>query len=1071
MAFGFLFRACLNFCSSLGYFLSGMKSHTRRLPNASHRATACRAENVNKAPIAQRSIFSAETQNCYHDRHLRKPVLLTLSFWALTVAGSCADHSRTLNLSLNDQPLQQSPTRGDWPQVYPLRIEAGEYVQVALHQEGIDVFLRLLHPDSRLLIEVDSPTGAVGTEILSFVAAESGDYRIEVAPFGERTSEGRYEIELKTQRSASAADRADFLLARSEWRKKQGKLREALGDLEESLRLRQQAGDQEAIAEVLARMGDCERLLWQEQASIGHYRRAIEAFQNAGATEQSVDARIDLGAALEFFGLPDQASDAYRQAIREADAGGFLRSRVSARYRLGRSLTSRGATESAVGLFREGLGLSGPLTLDWKARLQYSLGLALSRGERLEEARRELHTALKSWEEAGSETGQSSAVTEIGWIEHLEGHEQAALERYLEALELMGQDNRQAAGVWDRLATSYRSLGKDQQAINAYQKALSLMEGQVSPFDQAHTVNNLAEAYLDLQQPLQALLRSQEATGLFKRSAQPAAEAHARFVSAKALRKMGRWQEATQALQSVFDLVETLRYRVSGRSWRSAIQASRYSYYEEYWGLMAAAPQAFGSQEAARAGYEALERVRSLTLREWMAERDSPEDRAAGEDEFKISHRIAALDLQRRQLASQGSPAYRLSEIEEEISSQIERLEGLGQPAPQPVSLQEVQQRLLDRNTLLLAYALGERQSFLWVISDSEVRMYPLPDRITIERLAGLCYKLLRRPATVLSQRQLETAIQRLSEILLKDAVPWLNSGREASQRLLILADGNLHYLPFGLLDLNFSKASVAAQPLLARHEIIMIPSAGAMLQLRERSHRQFKGLFALVADPVFEKQDPRLATRAATGIPNAVRPGSLPRLPFQQAILELFPPQSSRRALGVDASRGMVASGGLEGYSIIHFATHGVFDADRPELSYILLSRYDEQGKPLSGVLRAHDIAKLRLDAELVTLAACETGRGEEIRGEGVLGLAHAFMVAGASRTLVGLWRVQHEATSELMLRFYRRILEGEPNPARALRAAQLSMAQDPKWSAPFFWAGFVLLGDWRSLPQIISH
>jgi CHAT domain-containing protein len=127
------------------------------------------------------------------------------------------------------------------------------------------------------------------------------------------------------------------------------------------------------------------------------------------------------------------------------------------------------------------------------------------------------------------------------------------------------------------------------------------------------------------------------------------------------------------------------------------------------------------------------------------------------------------------------------------------------------------------------------------------------------------------------------------------------------------------------------------------------------------------------------------------------------------------------------------------------------------------VLSLVDRSGGRQDGYLRLRDIYNVRLDADLVVLSACQTALGKEVGGEGLIGLTRAFMYAGAPRVVASLWQVNDLATAELMKHFYAGMLQRGLRPAAALRAAQLRMAEDRRWSSPYFWAGFVLEGDWR--------
>jgi CHAT domain-containing protein len=137
--------------------------------------------------------------------------------------------------------------------------------------------------------------------------------------------------------------------------------------------------------------------------------------------------------------------------------------------------------------------------------------------------------------------------------------------------------------------------------------------------------------------------------------------------------------------------------------------------------------------------------------------------------------------------------------------------------------------------------------------------------------------------------------------------------------------------------------------------------------------------------------------------------------------------------------------------------------NSQHPKLSGIVLSLYDEQGRPIDGFVRAHEIYNLKLNAELVVLSACRTALGREIKGEGLVGLTRGFMYAGTPSVVASLWDVRDEATSELMSRFYERMFKDRMRPAAALRAAQVSMWREKRWAAPYYWAAFILQGEWN--------
>jgi len=210
------------------------------------------------------------------------------------------------------------------------------------------------------------------------------------------------------------------------------------------------------------------------------------------------------------------------------------------------------------------------------------------------------------------------------------------------------------------------------------------------------------------------------------------------------------------------------------------------------------------------------------------------------------------------------------------------------------------------------------------------------------------------------------------------------------------------------------------------------------------------------------------LLTRSAADI-GLSRNGelSLPRLHFSRkeadAILAVTPAGLGKKAVDFDASRAMATSPELGQYRIVHFATHGLLDSAHPELSGLVFSMVDKRGRPQNGFLELQDIYNLNLPADLVVLSACETGLGKEISGEGLVGLTRGFMYAGASRVVASLWRVSDVGTAELMAAFYTSMEKDGLPPSAALRAAQIKLWKQKRWSNPYYWAAFQIQGEWK--------
>jgi len=182
------------------------------------------------------------------------------------------------------------------------------------------------------------------------------------------------------------------------------------------------------------------------------------------------------------------------------------------------------------------------------------------------------------------------------------------------------------------------------------------------------------------------------------------------------------------------------------------------------------------------------------------------------------------------------------------------------------------------------------------------------------------------------------------------------------------------------------------------------------------------------------------------------------------EAIMSVTPgPKGRMKALDFQANRTTATSADLEQYRIVHFATHGLLNNEHPELSGLVLSLVNNRGQPQDGFLELEDIYNLHLPVELVVLSACDTALGQEMNGEGLVGLTRGFMYAGATRVVASLWSVNDAATSELMARFYKEMQQGKMKPAAALRAAQIQMWRQKMLTLPYYWAAFQIQGDWR--------
>jgi CHAT domain-containing protein len=195
---------------------------------------------------------------------------------------------------------------------------------------------------------------------------------------------------------------------------------------------------------------------------------------------------------------------------------------------------------------------------------------------------------------------------------------------------------------------------------------------------------------------------------------------------------------------------------------------------------------------------------------------------------------------------------------------------------------------------------------------------------------------------------------------------------------------------------------------------------------------------------------------------------GALPSLPGTgaeaQAIINIMGSDRVFVATGPKATREAVLNGNLGMYRHVLFATHSLLDEKRPELSGLVLSLVNEAGKKLDGYVRVKDIYQLKLSSEMVVLSSCESALGKDLQSEGMIGLTRAFLYAGSKRVVSSLWKVDDTATAELIRYLYQWIQDGK-DPGESLRLAQADLSKNPKWQHPYYWAGFILQGEYRPM------
>lgn len=725
----------------------------------------------------------------------------------------------------------------------------------------------------------------------------------------------------------------------------------------------------------------------------------------------------------------------------------------------------------------------------------------------------------------------------VGYVHFLRDDPEQALKFYEEALPFYekAQDTVGQSQTLTVMSMAYTALGQRQQvsgngqgavknyqrALGYYERALQLQEKAENRQSQAITLDKMGDTYTLLGDSRKGNDSYRRALQLWQIVRDRNGEAITLYNIARLERDRGNLLEAHKWIAAALDIVQSLRKNVISQQLRISYFASKYNYYELDIDVNMRLHKLYPAERYDAAALQSSERSRSRALIDLLAEarvdiREGVEPGLLKREELLGRQLNDKAALQTQLLSGPHTKAdadalakeiTRLTNEYADAQAQI-KAQSPGYATlthPQPLTLKEIQQQLLDDDTLLLEFALGSERSYVWVVSNRAIDGYELPKRDVIEEEASRLYESLtapqvfpddtpqkRRARVAKAVAQYPSQAKSLSRTLLGKVADKLEN-----KRLLIVADGALQYIPFAALPSPLLPKSVernaragkpsgdvAGVPLIVEHEIIALPSASTLAVLRSETgkRKSVPGAVAVLADPVFSRDDKRLlaAKKRPPQTEENLPDGRSPTTPAEkllgstfvlrrlrqtadeaEAIKNAASPQDVMIAVGFEASRHTLMRPELRQYRIIHFATHGVLNNVHPELSGIVLSQVDEQGAAQNGMLRLHDIYNLKLPAELVVLSACDTGLGKDIRGEGLASLTRGFMYAGSPRVVATMWKVDDYATSVFMKSFYEHMFKRKLSPAAALRRAQIEMMNQERWSEPFYWAAFMLYGE----------
>ena len=771
---------------------------------------------------------------------------------------------------------------------------------------------------------------------------------------------------------------------------------------------------------------------------------------------------------------------------------------------LGSLAYKRGELEQAERYHKQALDIKQRLAADPRelATSLSNLGLVAFQREDLEEAHAYFDQALGRLQQQASESLLvADFLNNLGNVALQSGKLDIADEYFIEALAIRQQQAPDSLVV----ANSLNNLGlvayqRGELDDNFYQEALAIARQQApGGLEVAEILNNLGKLAYRRGELKRVENYYQMALRITRRQApDSSAEAETLHALATLCRDLDRLRLARDFYQRALGALELQIGKLGGtRDDQAVFRAQRIKYYRDPIELFLELDQ---SEEA----FHTLERSRAQSFLAQLAERDlvfselpaelDQERRGLAMSYDRIQRQIADLDPKESSEEIKGLRR-RLRQLQDKRDDVVDQIRQASPRLaelqyPEPLDLQRAQEGL-DPGTVMLSYSVGQEQTDLFAVAhEGELRVEKLPigeDELRQKVLDFIDRKVPLGKKNALFTPSLVQAGEDLYEILVQPVEDHI----EKSRRVLIIADGPLHLLPFAALrrkagqetgdSKQDSRYLVEWKPL---HSVL---SATVYAELKETRRHPMNGKrkpsdLTLVAfgDPLYpgkiaDDDNVDVYVRAATERGYAFSPLHYSRQEVRQ-ITSLYPPGTVQVYLAEEATEERAKSL-VRNTRIVHFAAHGQLDDRFPLNSFLALTIPEKPSEERdNGLLQAWEIfEQVRLEADLVVLSACNTGRGTEVRGEGLIGLTRAFQYAGARSVLATLWSVADDTTAHLMTRFYTHMREGKSKD-EALRAAQLELIREPvrvknergdleevDASSPYHWAAFQILGDWQ--------
>lgn len=862
-----------------------------------------------------------------------------------------------------------------------------------------------------------------------------------------------------------------------------------------ALDLYRQLNDRRGEAEIIGNLGVLSNRKNEPRRALEYFEQALPILR--AERDRDHEARIlrSIGFTYTTLGEPFKAVEAIEKALAINRADNEPLGISTALISLSVLSRTIGEVQKAIDQLNEALGIVRQLgNRRNEAVCLNNLGAHYGHLGEMKAAREFYEKSLRLTRELKMRDYEVNSLNGISNLELKEGNLPKALETFTQAWQIAREigNKRLASRMLAKVGETRLKLGEKERAVEAFNQALIVQREIGDREGEAVTLFLIGKTHRQNGSLQAAREVCAQAMQIAQEMKTPSLQAEI-YLEMAHLEKDSKNLAAAQInIEKAIEIVESTRSKLSRQDFRATYFSAQQSFYEFYIDALIAQGK---NAEALRASEQARARSLLESLGESQANIRVGIASELLEKENFLRRTINAKETQRLNAAAQKNLT-KVAAFEKEISETVEKYRDLQTEIrrqspqfaaltnPETLDLTNIQTQVLDDNSILLEYSLGVERSFLFAATKNTLEIFELPKREIIEKSARRTIEKIKLTDAVAAK----TDLADLSRILIAPV-----ANKIQNKRLLIVAPGVLQYVPFAALSSPKSNETAKDKGqktkdeyLIETNEIVNLPSVSVLALLRQNKPRPTKpkNLVAILADPVFTDDDVRLKlvskqkanqdlTNGSTAVMREVKilPPQLRsdfgRLRFSRleadAILALA--RNTQKFAAMDFAANLKAATGedLQKSGIVHLATHGIINSEFPELSGVVLSLIDENGKPQDGFLRLHDIYNLRLEARLVVLSACETALGKEIKGEGIVGLTRGFMYAGAPTVAASLWKVDDRATADLMRRFYQKMLKDNLRPADALRRAQISMLNEKPTQNPFFWAAFTIQGEYR--------